>query len=229
MPLEKLWLLQPTLEHRWRDCNSTHTQAHIVKQTSFFHASFKWEGAGTPSSKWTGLCKFSFYFTWSLLLCNGYQFCSSNVWILQHHSVHALDMRIIIVLYIWGCSSNDISLAQTTLVIPVVYIRGCLLGKWPDLMISKPDSVSTLGYHLAEYIVATLADAIIQWCPSGNPVLMCINGTHWKTTGRPLEDHWKHTGYQQFLLQWHSSVHWGLNSRQTGLPLDYHWITTGPG
>ena len=51
----------------------------------------------------------------------------------------------------------------------------------------------------------------------------------WKDTEKPLESHWKHTGYQQFFLQWHSSVHWGLNSRHTGLPLDCHWITTGSG
>ena len=59
--------------------------------------------------------------------------------------------------------------------------------------------------------------------PSGDPVLICIIGTHWNTTWRPLEDHWKHTGYQQFFLQWHSSVHWGLVPDT----LDFHWITTG--
>ena len=36
----------------------------------------------------------------------------------------------------------------------------------------------------------TLADASTQWCPSGDPVLICIIGTHWKTTGKPLEAHW---------------------------------------
>ena len=47
---------------------------------------------------------------------------------------------------------------------------------------------------------------------------------HWKATGKPLEDHWKHTGYQQFLFQWHSSVHWGLGSRHTGLPPEDDWL-----
>ena len=75
----------------------------------------------------------------------------------------------------------------------------------------------------------TLADDSAQWCPSGDPVLICIIGTHWKTTGKPLEYHWKHTGYQQFFLLWHSSVHWGLSSRHTGLPVDCHWKTTGSG
>ena len=54
-------------------------------------------------------------------------------------------------------------------------------------------------------------------------------GTHGKVNGRPLEAHWKHTGYQPFLLQWHSSVHWGRNSRHTRLPRDYHGITTDSG
>ena len=55
-------------------------------------------------------------------------------------------------------------------------------------------------------------------CPSGNAVLICIIGIHWKT-------HWKHTGYQQFLLQWHSSVHWvQTHWIATELPLNYHWL-----
>ena len=40
----------------------------------------------------------------------------------------------------------------------------------------------------------TLADATAQWCYSGNPVLICISGTHWKTTGRPLQYHRDATG-----------------------------------
>ena len=84
---------------------------------------------------------------------------------------------------------------------------GLHAGKRPDLMTSKPDSVSTLGYHWADHIGrplepqvhwdasgTTLADASTQWCSSGDPVLICIIGTHWNTTERPLEAHWKHTG-----------------------------------
>ena len=80
-------------------------------------------------------------------------------------------------------------------------------GKWPTLMTSKPDSVSTLGYHWTDHggkplepkvhrdaTGTTLADASTQWCPSDDPVLICIIGTHWNTTGRALEDHWKYTG-----------------------------------
>ena len=106
--------------------------------------------------------------------------------------------------------------------------KGLHPGKWPDLMTAKPDSVRTQGYHWTDHTErplkpkvhldatgTTLADASIQWCPSGDPVLICIIGTHWNTNGRPLEDHWKRTGYQQFFLQWHPSV------------LDCRWITTG--
>ena len=154
--------------------------------------------------------------------------------------------------------------------------KGLHVGKWPDLMTSIPDTVSTPGYHWADYtgttlvdaitqlcpsgnlmliciigthckplepqlhwgvigttladastqwypngnamliciigthwkplepqlhwgvIGTTLADASTQWYPSGNPVSICIIGAHWKTTWRPLETHWKHTGYQKF-------------------------------
>ena len=77
----------------------------------------------------------------------------------------------------------------------------------PDPMTSKRVSVSTLGYHWAYHTGrplepqvhwdatgTTLADARSQWCPSGDTELICIIGTHWNTTGRPLEAHRKHTG-----------------------------------
>ena len=104
-------------------------------------------------------------------------------------------------------------------------------------MTSKPDYVSTLRHHWTDHTGRPLepqvhwdatgttpADDSIRWCPSGDPVLICIIVTHWKTTGKPLEDHWKHTGYQQFIFQWHASVHYGLISRHTGLPLEDHWL-----
>ena len=159
------------------------------------------------------------------------------MWVLQHCSVHAFDMSTIIVFVYLGLqvkwnqfSSNNSH--QTSCI-----HRESHAGKWPDLMTSKPDPVSTLGYRWTDHTGralepqvhwdatgTTLADASTQWCPSGDPVLLCIIGTHWKTTGSTLEDHWKHTGYQQLLLQWHSSVHWGLSSRHTGLPLEDYWL-----
>ena len=43
----------------------------------------------------------------------------------------------------------------------------------------------------------TVADASTQWCSSGDPMLICIIGTHWKTTGATstLGCHWNHTGW----------------------------------
>ena len=228
MPLGKLyWLLQPTLNTTIGTVTAhTHTQAHIIKL-----ASLKWQDGGTTSSKWTDLCKFSF--TWSCLLCNSYQFCSSNVWVIQHHSVHALDVMAIIDFCVFGVKNKWNKLSSYSSRHCSCIHKGLHAGKWPDLMTFKPDAFSTLGYQWTDYTGTTLADASTQWCPSANPVLICIIGTHWKTSGRPLEDHWKHTGNtlvtNSSFFQWHSNVHWGLSSRHTGLPLDCHRITTGSG
>ena len=145
-------------------------------------------------------------FTWSLLLCNGYQFCSWLVWVLQHPPVHAFDMSTIIVFVYLGLQVKWTSSSNKSHHTSCIH-KGLHAGKWPDLMTSKPVFVSTLGYHWTDHTgrplepqvhwVATwttLANASAQWCSSGDPVLICIIGTHWNTTGRPLEDHWKHTG-----------------------------------
>ena len=101
--------------------------------------------------------------------------------------------------------------------------KGSHAGKWPDLMTSKPGYVSTLGYHWTYHTGrplepqvhwdatgTTLTDASTQWCSSGNPVLICIIGTHWKTTGATstLGCHWNHTGCckHPVVSQWWSSV-----------------------
>ena len=106
-------------------------------------------------------------------------------------------------------------------------------------MTSKPDSVSTLGYHWTDRTGrplepqvhwdatgTTLADASTQWCSSGNPVLICIIGTHWKTTGATstLGCHWNHTGWclHPVVSQWRSSVN--LHNWNT---LEDHWKHTG--
>ena len=93
----------------------------------------------------------------------------------------------------YSCKSNEISLAQRTLAISIEYIRGLHAGKWPDLMISKPDCQYT-GIPL-DYTGTTLADAITQWCPSGNQVIISIIGIHWTTTGATstIECHWNNT------------------------------------
>ena len=117
-------------------------------------------------------------------------------------------------------------------------------------MTSKPDSVGTLGCHWADHTGrplepqvhwnatgTTLADASAQWCSSGDPVLICIIGTHWKTTGATstLGCHWDHTGwcYHPVVSQWRSSVNlhnWNIledHWKATGTPLEHHWKHTG--
>ena len=130
-------------------------------------------------------------------------------------------------------------------------LNGLHAGKWPDLMTSKPDSVSTLRYHWTDHTGTPLEpqvhwdatgtaldDASAQWSPSGDPMLICIIGTHWKTTGdtSTLGCHWSHTGWCQYpvVSQWRSSFnlhnwntmehHW----KATGKPLEDHWKRTEP-
>ena len=159
------------------------------------------------------------------------------MWVLQHYSVYAFDMSTILVFVYLGLQVKWNQFSSNNSHHTSCIYKGSHAGKWPDLMTSKTDSLSTLECHWTDHTGrplepqvhwdatgTTLADVSTQWCPSGDPVLVCVIGTHWKTTGKPLEDHWKHTGYQQFFLQWHSSVHWGLSSRHTGLPLEDHWV-----
>ena len=142
------------------------------------------------------------------------------------HTCEYFNNTTIIFVYL-GLQYKWNQLRQTTFAIPVVYIRGGLhAGKWPDLMTSKPDALNTLGYDWTDCTGTTLADAIAQWSSSGNQVLICKIGTHWKTTGATstLGCHWNHTGwcYHPVISQWQSSVN--LHNWNT---LDHHWKTTG--
>ena len=117
------------------------------------------------------------------------------------------------------------------------------MTRWRDT--SKPDSVSTLGYHWTDHTGrppepqvhwdatgTTLADA--KWCSSGDPVLMCIIGTHWKTTEATSTLHWEATGttVADASIQWYPSgdpvliciigTHW----KATGSTLETHWLPT---
>ena len=143
----------------------------------------------------SGQVSVSSAFTWGLLLCYAYQFCCSNVWVLQRHSVYALDMSTIIVFVYLGLKFKLNQLSSNSSRHTNCTLKGLHAGTWPDLMISKPDTLSTLGYHWTDYTGTTLVDDIVQWSSNGNPVLICIIGTHWKTTGAtstgmPLEPHW---------------------------------------
>ena len=157
-----------------------------------------------------------------------------------NHSVHAFDMKTIIVFVYLGLQFKWNHMSSTNSHNASCIHKGLHAGKWPDLMVSKPDYVSTLGYNWTDHTGrplepqvlwdasgTTLADASIQWCPSGDPVLICIIGTHRKTTGKPLEDHWKHTGNTLATNNSFSSgipVYTGVYVPGT---LNCHWIATG--
>ena len=132
------------------------------------------------------------------------------MWVLQRHSVHALDMSTIIVFVylglqvIWNQFSSNNSRHTSCI------HKGLHARKWPHLMTCKPDSVSTLGYHWTDHTGrplepqvhwdatgTTLADASTQWCSS-------IKSHNWNT----LEDHWSH--------------------KYTGMPLEPHWLILAP-
>ena len=129
------------------------------------------------------------------------------MWVLQHHSVHSFDMSTIIAFVYLGLQVKWNQFSSNNSRHTSCIHKGSHAGKWPDLMTPKPDSVSTLGYHWTDHTGrlletqvhwdatgTTLADASTQWCSSGDPVLICMIETHWKTTGKPLDDHWKHIG-----------------------------------
>ena len=152
-PLEKRSWNCPTLECHWRNSD---------------HGSLLWNTTGGTvtahkhtwdlSSKWIGLCKFSFNleFTalqWisvllfkrvststSLYICLGYE---------HHYSfcVYGLQFK-------WN-QLNSTNSRHTSCM-----HKGLYAEKWPDLVTLKPDSVSTLGYHWADCTGTTLADAI---------------------------------------------------------------------
>ena len=162
------------------------------------------------------------------------------MWVLQHYSVHAFDMSTIIVFVYLGLQVKWSQLSSNDSHHTSCIHKGSHAGKWPDLMTSKPDSVNTLGYHWTDHTGTpvepqvhwdatgtTLADGSTQWCSSGDPVLICIIGTHWKTTGKPLEHDWKTSGSTLATNNYFSSgipVYTGVSVPGT---LDCHWIATG--
>ena len=98
---------------------------------------------------------------------NACQLRSSNVWILQHHLWMPWMWAPLWFLCVWGCcSSNKISLAQTTLTVPVVYIRVCMLRSdlpyWPRNQ--------TLSVHWDTTGQTTLEPHWLMVSPSGLPV-----------------------------------------------------------
>ena len=165
---------------------------------------------------------------WSWLLSNAHQFCSSNVSSLpllcaciryEHHCIFVyLGLQ-----HKWNQLSSNNSRHTSRI------HKGLHARKWPDLMTTKPDAHSTLGYHWTDYTGITLDDAIVQWSSSGNPVLIYIIGTHWKSTGGPLYAHWLPTILSTVALKSTLGSKFQANRIATGLPLNCHWIATGSG
>ena len=133
------------------------------------HACLKWQDGGKPVSKWTGLCIFSLYleFTaqqWIPVLLLTYvststSFCAC-LWYERHHRFAYLGLQVK-----WNQFSSSNSHHTSCI------YKGSHAGKWPDLMTSKPDSVSTLGYHWADH--------------TGRPLGPRV---HWDATGTTLAD-----------------------------------------
>ena len=126
-------------------------------------------------------------------------------------------------------------LSSNNLTIAVVYIRGRMLGsdltQWPPNQILSVHWDTTgqtaLEDHWShKYTGMPLEPHWLMLAPSGVPVLICIIGTHWKTTGATstLACHWNHTGWclHPVVSQWRSSVN--LHNWNT---LEDHWKHTG--
>ena len=112
----------------------------------------------TPSHSLWRDCNVS----WNLLICNAYQFCSSNLWVLQHHSV-----------FFWNEHHYRYYVFRVRIFGKPELI--CLIGiQW-----ETTGTTSTLGCH---------CNHTGWWWSNGNPVVICIIGTHCR------EDHWMHAG-----------------------------------
>ena len=106
------------------DYNSPHAHAHMVKQSSL-HASLKWQDGKAPNSRWT--CSGNAAFIWNLLLCSAYQvllFTRVSTSTLLCVCIYIITVIVFVVF--WGWTTNEISSAQTSLVIPVANIRSYL-------------------------------------------------------------------------------------------------------
>ena len=146
---------------------------------SSIHASLKWQVGGTPVIKWTGLYIFSLYLGAYIPAMDASYALKTHVststllcacpWYEHHYSfIVYLGLQVK-----WNQFGSNNSHHTSCI------HKGSHAGKWPDQMTTTP------------------ADASTQWCSSGDPVLICIIGTHRKTTGATstLGCHWNHTGW----------------------------------
>ena len=175
-PLEKLIWNYPTLECHWRDSdycslhwnttggtNSPRTPRHIWLSRVAFLTVWNDEMAGHQTA--SGQVSVNSAFTWSILLCNAYQFCSSNVWVFQHPSVHAFHMSTIIVFVYLRLQFKWTPFSSTSYRHTSWIHKGLHAGNWTDLLRYTPDAVDTLGYH---WTTSELHRLMLS--PSGLPV-----------------------------------------------------------
>ena len=152
------------LEGLWQPAQAP---THIVKHAQQHPCQFEMTRWRDTSKQWSGLCIFSIYleFTalqWIPVLLLTHVSTSTSpcacLWYEHHYSFCVLGLQVK-----WNQLSSDNSLHTSCI------HKGSHAGKWSDIMTSKPDSVSTLGY-----IGQTTLD------------------DHWshKYTGMPLEPHW---------------------------------------
>ena len=167
--------------------------------------------------------------------------------------MHASDKRTLIVfLWIWvylqfkwdQLSSNNSHHTSC------IY-KGLVAGKCPDLLTSKPDAGSTLMLSSSELPMAiqsfnhlhnwsTLEDHWsnkftgmplephwLMLAPSGKPVLICIIGTQWRTTGSTLEAHWLPTIISPVAFQCTLGSKFKAQWTAFGLPLNHHCPRVG--
>ena len=127
-PLKKLSWNCPTLECHWRDSDWRNNTGGTVTATTLSlpppHTPTpptptppspppSRDIGGIPSSKQTGLCKFSFTYCSTMDISSALQTCEyCNITLYMPWKWGPLQ-----ILCIWGCSSNEISLGQTTLAI----------------------------------------------------------------------------------------------------------------
>ena len=132
--------------------------------------------------------------------------------VLQHYSVHAFDMSTIIVFVYLGLQVKWNQFSSNNSYHTSCVHKGSHAWKWPDLMTSKPDSVTTLGNHWTDHTGRPL-EPQVHW-------LICIIGTHWKTTGSTLATSNFSPVAFRCTLGSKFQAHWIA----TGLPLEDHWL-----
>ena len=96
-----LWLLKVTLEHNWMDLAYQRPNSSDAEKVVENNLPWKDTWETYFFNKSTQVAN-TIFFSWSLFLCKAYQFCSWNVWELQHHSLHSSGMITITVFVYLG-------------------------------------------------------------------------------------------------------------------------------